>query len=164
MMLCFDKRYLQSVGLSNDDIAGYWHDAGQPTSHFNVLKYSGKDSRRVIVDETAPLYFIGLEEKYLPDCSGKIVFIESNSRRRTLQDLKLMAKGKYFDRSAAVVFGHLYAQSPEEEEKIVKEFAAEVACPVYYGFTYGHRPDNFLIDFERRVFITADGVMTFAAY
>lgn len=64
MMLCFDKKYLQSVGLSNDDIAGYWHDAGQPTSHFNVLKYSGKDSRRVIVDETAPLYFIGLEEKY----------------------------------------------------------------------------------------------------
>ena len=64
MMLCFDKRYLQSVGLSNDDIAGYWHDAGQPTSHFNVLKYSGRDSRRVIVDETAPLYFIGLEEKY----------------------------------------------------------------------------------------------------
>ena len=64
MMLCFDPRYLASVGLSNNDIAGYWHAAGQPTAHFNVLKYSGVDPRRVIVDERAPLYFIGLEEKY----------------------------------------------------------------------------------------------------
>lgn len=64
MMLCFDRRYLNSVGLSNGDISGYWHAAGQPTAHFNVLKYSGIDPRRVIIDETAPLYFIGLEEKY----------------------------------------------------------------------------------------------------
>lgn len=66
MMLCFDKRYLGSVGLSNGDIAGYWHAAGQPTAHFNVLKYSGIDSRRVIVDETAPLYFIGMEKETYP--------------------------------------------------------------------------------------------------
>ncbi len=64
MMLCFDKRYLNSVGLCNDDIAGYWHATGQPTAHFNVLKYSGIDSRRVIVDESAPLFFIGMEERY----------------------------------------------------------------------------------------------------
>ena len=64
MMLCFDRKYLASVGLSNADIVGYWHAAGQPTAHFNVLKYSGVDPRRVIVDETAPLYFIGLEESY----------------------------------------------------------------------------------------------------
>ncbi len=64
MMLCFDKRYLGAVGMSNADVCGYLHDAGQPTSHFNVLKYSGKDSRRVIVDETAPIYFVGLEPKY----------------------------------------------------------------------------------------------------
>ena len=64
MMLCFDPKYLASVGLSNDNIAGYWHAAGQPTAHFNVLKYSGTDPRRVIIDERAPLYFMGLEEKY----------------------------------------------------------------------------------------------------
>ncbi len=64
MMLCFDKRYLESVGLSNKDIAGYWHDAGQPTFHFNVLKNEGYDPRRVIVDEHAPLYFVGLEAEY----------------------------------------------------------------------------------------------------
>ena len=64
MMLCFDKRYLENVGLDNSKVAGYFHDAGQPTAHFNVLKYANIDSRRVIVDETAPLYYVGLEKKY----------------------------------------------------------------------------------------------------
>lgn len=66
MMLCFDRRYLGAVGLDNTAIAGYFHDAGQPTAHFNVLKMSGEDPRAVIVDERAPLYFIGKEEKYPP--------------------------------------------------------------------------------------------------
>ena len=64
MMLCFDKRYLLGVGLSNSDIAGYFHDAGQPTAHFRVLMERGLDDRRIIVDESAPLYFIGTEPSY----------------------------------------------------------------------------------------------------
>ena len=64
MMLCFDKRYLLGVGLSNSDIAGYFHDAGQPTAHFRVLKERGIDSRRIIVDDSAPLYHIGTEPSY----------------------------------------------------------------------------------------------------
>ena len=48
------------------DISGYVHDSGQPTAHFNVLKEKGMDFRRVIVDETAPLYFVGLEKEYPP--------------------------------------------------------------------------------------------------
>ena len=43
-----------------------FHDAGQPTKHFTVLKYAGEDSRRIIVDETAPLYHVGKAEKYAP--------------------------------------------------------------------------------------------------
>lgn len=66
MMLCFDERYFKNVGIAPSEIDGYIHDAGQPTSHFNVLKEFGKDSRRVIVDETAPLYFVGTQEKYPP--------------------------------------------------------------------------------------------------
>lgn len=66
MMLCFDRRWLNEVKMSNDDIAGYFHDAGQPTAHFNVLTNSGINHKRVIVDETAPLYYIGVEEKYPP--------------------------------------------------------------------------------------------------
>ena len=66
MMLCFDKRYLNAVGIDPTDIAAYIHDAGQPTSHFRVLQEMGKDSKRIIVDETAPVYFVGMEEKYAP--------------------------------------------------------------------------------------------------
>lgn len=66
MMLCFDKRYLNKVGMKPTDIAAYIHDAGQPTAHFNVLKEYGIDSRRVIVDETAPMFFVGTEESYSP--------------------------------------------------------------------------------------------------
>ena len=66
MMLCFDNRYLQAVGLEPTDIDGYIHDAGQPTSHFNVLKELGNDGRRVIVDETAPMYFVGTSDNYSP--------------------------------------------------------------------------------------------------
>ena len=66
MMLCFDKSWLGKYGISPLDVAGYIHDAGQPTVHFNVLKYSGIDSRRIIIDERAPLYHIGRDEKYAP--------------------------------------------------------------------------------------------------
>ena len=66
MMLCFDRRYLAAHGLDNSVISGYIHDAGQPTAHFKVLENSGYDSRRVIIDETAPLYFVGVEKEYPP--------------------------------------------------------------------------------------------------
>lgn len=66
MMLCFDKRYFEAVGMKPTDIAGYIHDAGQPTAHFNVLKMEGEDSRRVIVDERAPMYFVGMDKEYSP--------------------------------------------------------------------------------------------------
>ena len=49
-----------------DKINGFVHDAGQPTCHFNELKYRGIDSRRVMVDERAPLYHIGARESYPP--------------------------------------------------------------------------------------------------
>ena len=66
MMLCFDDRYLNAVGLKPTDVDGYIHDAGQPTSHFKVLDEYGKDSRRIVVDETAPMYFVGTAQKYSP--------------------------------------------------------------------------------------------------
>lgn len=65
-MLCFNDAFLSAVGLSNSDIDAYVHDAGQPTVHFNVLKEYGLDTRRVIVDERAPLYHVGKAESYPP--------------------------------------------------------------------------------------------------
>ena len=66
MMLCFDERYLEDAGVKPDSIAGYIHDAGQPTTHFNVLTERGLDRNRLIIDEAAPLYFAGLKESH-PD-------------------------------------------------------------------------------------------------
>ncbi len=66
MMLCFDKKYLGLHKIAPTALAGFVHDAGQPTAHFNVLRERGIDSRRVIVDESAPLYHIGAEKEYPP--------------------------------------------------------------------------------------------------
>ncbi len=56
MMLCFDKRFLAPYEIDPASLGGFIHDAGQPTSHFNVLREKGIDTRRVVVDETAPLF------------------------------------------------------------------------------------------------------------
>jgi len=66
MMLCFDRKYLAPYKLKPVDFTGFIHDAGQPTTHFNVLRERGIDSRRVIVDEAAPLYHICEEGEYPP--------------------------------------------------------------------------------------------------
>jgi acetyl esterase/lipase len=58
MMLCFAREYLAEVGLEPEALAGYVFDAGQPTSHFEVLSRRGIDPRRVLVDEAAPLYYV----------------------------------------------------------------------------------------------------------
>ncbi len=65
-MLCFDRRYLDACGVDADGIDGYFMDAGQPTVHFNVLRERGLDSRRALVDEAAPLYFIDGTRTYPP--------------------------------------------------------------------------------------------------
>ena len=94
MMLCFDKRYLESVGLDNSVIAGYLHDAGQPTAHFKVLKNRGLDKRRIIVDETAPMYYVGLEADY-----PRMRFIVSDNDmvNRYEQTMLMMSTLKHFE-------------------------------------------------------------------
>lgn len=57
-MLCFDRRYLDAVGLAPERFSGFVLDAGQPTTHFNVLRERGEDPKRCVVDEAAILYHI----------------------------------------------------------------------------------------------------------
>ena len=75
MMLCFDSRYLAPHGMKPTDIAGYIHNSGQPTTHFNVLRERGMDHRRTVVDEAAPIYHIGEAKEYSP-----MLFIASYDR------------------------------------------------------------------------------------
>ena len=93
MMLCFDKRYLDSVGLDNSKVAGYFHDAGQPTAHFNVLKYADIDPRRIIVDETAPLYYVGLEKEYPP---MRFVVSDNDMKNRYEQTMLMLSTLSHF--------------------------------------------------------------------
>ena len=58
MMLAFDSFYLSRYCKSPNRIAGWVFDAGQPTTHFNVLKERGIDSRAIVVDRAAPLFHI----------------------------------------------------------------------------------------------------------
>jgi len=59
MLLCFDHHYLRACGVDPvGDIAGYIFASGQPTTHFNVLKEMGIDSRAVVADERSPLYHV----------------------------------------------------------------------------------------------------------
>lgn len=64
LMLCFDRKWLAKYNISPMDISGFIHDAGQPTTHFNVLKEKGIDPKRIVVNEAAPLYHIGEDKEY----------------------------------------------------------------------------------------------------
>ncbi len=92
-MLCFDKQYLAKHRIDADEIDGYFMDAGQPTSHYNVLREKGIDTRRIIVDETAPLYFIEGNRKYPPI---KILVSDNDITNRLEQTQLLVSTLKHF--------------------------------------------------------------------
>jgi hypothetical protein len=92
MMLCFDSKYLAEVGLDNSRIAGYFHDAGQPTAHYNVLKHRGLSHRRVIVDESSALYHVGLAEKYPP---MRFIVSDRDMKGRYEQTMLMLATLKH---------------------------------------------------------------------
>lgn len=133
MMLCFDRKYLAAVGLSNSDIAGYFHDAGQPTAHFRVLTERGIDPRRIIVDDSCPLYHIGTEEKYPP-----MRFIVSdndmqNRYEQTMLTLSTLRHFGYTDFDHVVMKGSHCAYCGEVDEagdvilaKMIFEFIEKV--------------------------------------
>lgn len=93
MMLCYDKHFLEDNGVTQDKISGYVHDAGQPTCHFNCLKARGIDPRRVIVDETAPLYHIGNEPEYRP---ALVIVSDNDMENRYEQTMLLLSTLKHF--------------------------------------------------------------------
>lgn len=68
MMTYFDKRYLKEYGIEPSFISGWFFDAGQPTTHFNVLREKGLDTRLIRVDEAAPIFFVDkdIERKEQP--------------------------------------------------------------------------------------------------
>jgi len=58
MMLCMDQRYLEAVGVKQEQIKAYISDSAQQFCHFNVLKEFGIQSRVERIDEHSPIYFV----------------------------------------------------------------------------------------------------------
>ena len=93
MMLCFDEKYLKKFGASNADVSGYFHDAGQPTAHFTVLKNLGIDSRRVIVDDSCPLYHVGTLDSYP---KMRFIISDNDMPSRYEQTMLMLSTLKHF--------------------------------------------------------------------
>lgn len=92
-MLCFDERWLSKHGIQSIDISGFIHDAGQPTCHFNVLRERGLDTRRVIIDDSAPLYHIDDTKQYPPML---IIVSDNDMQNRYEQTMLLISTLKHF--------------------------------------------------------------------
>lgn len=58
MMLYFCPDYLREFIMHPDMFDGFIFDAGQPTTHFNVLKERCIDTRAIRVDKAAPVFFV----------------------------------------------------------------------------------------------------------
>ncbi|MBQ8551532.1 MAG: alpha/beta hydrolase [Clostridia bacterium] len=130
MMLCFDKRYLAPYNIDPDTLAGFVHDAGQPTKHFNVLREYGEDTRKIVVDEAAPLYHIGKSPAYAP-----MMFIVSDNdmENRYEQTMLMLSTLKHFRYSEdkirlEVMHGNhcAYVSRPADENG-VHEFGKMIA-------------------------------------
>lgn len=87
MMLCFAPEYLLRRGIRPDSLSGYIHDAGQPTTHFNVLRERGVDSRRLIADEYAPIFHIGA---YGNECAPMTFIVSDNDMENRYEQTMLV--------------------------------------------------------------------------
>ena len=129
MMLCFDDKYLSPYKIPSGVIKGYIHDAGQPTTHFNVLRERGIDYRRVIIDEAAPMYHIGKAINYPP-----MMFIVSDNdmENRYEQTQLVLSTLKHFEYDESKIHyrlmhgTHCHYSNKEEFGKIICEFIKEI--------------------------------------
>lgn len=129
-MLCFNKEYLAKHNLSLKDIDGFYHDAGQPTCHFNVLRERGIDSRRVIIDEYAPLYYVDDSVEYPP---MEIVVSDNDMENRYEQLTLLVSTIKHFGHDMSKVTLTLCENSLHNEylEKVNPDGSSVFAEMVY---------------------------------
>lgn len=116
MMLYFNPEYYKTAGVDASRIRGYFFDAGQPTTHFNYLKYEKKkDSRSVVIDEAAPLYYL-TEEYVCPENEPYVMIICSE------KDIVNRVEQLHVLRTAMLQFGFL------KEKLELKYYLGEVHC------------------------------------
>ena len=101
-----------------------------------------------------------------PSAAGRVVFLECTARHKAetvIADLTEMRKGGFFDGAAAVVLCDFRHKDAERAalDAFFAEFAADLPCPVFAGFPYGHVSEIRAIDFRREVIISPDGALRF---
>lgn len=124
MMLCFDKRYFLTYGIDIQKISGFIFDAGQTTTHFNVLRERGIDSRRCIIDDAAPIYHI---EEYDNQPPMLIFCSDNDMTNRYEQTLLLIGTLKHMNYPAEnIQFEYLKGHSHCDYINDSKIFASNI--------------------------------------
>ena len=102
LMLCFNKEYLNSVGIDNSKIIGWISDAGQTTSHFHILEYEkGLNPWLQRIDETAPLFYV---DENVSFSHILLTAYENDLPSRVEQNQLLVSAVKNFNKSADIEF------------------------------------------------------------
>lgn len=117
MMLCFDTHYLRDAGVPPELVDGYLFGSGQPTTHFNILKQRGEDSRLVVIDETAPLFHVRSERgaPLLIVCDDNDIPNRLEQNCLLLGTLKAFSYRSEVDFEVTSGFGHCgYADRPSQ--------------------------------------------------
>lgn len=122
MMLCFAQDYLRRAGADASLIDGYVLDAGQPTTHYNILRERGLDPRLVRVDEAAPLWYITESFKDKPAVPLLILAADNDMPGRMEQNRVLHSTLLHFDYPPEKItfrlmegFGHCAYNSARDE-------------------------------------------------
>ncbi len=66
MLLALNPAFLRNAGADRSAVAAYISDSAQQTTHFNVLRERGEDSRAERIDPAAPLWYVGAERLPAP--------------------------------------------------------------------------------------------------
>ncbi len=66
--------YLHNAQVDTNGIIAFVSDSAQMTTHFNVLRERGIDSRMERIDEAAPLYYVGIN----PVCKPLLIIYYEN--------------------------------------------------------------------------------------
>ncbi len=103
------------------------------------------------------------QSSFPANTAGRVIFIECIGRdTQTLGKHfnSLLAMG-FFKQAAAVVFCHFTGLAdPQNLDRTLEMWAAQLPCPVYKGYPYGHTQDNYALDFSRTAVIK-DNLLSF---
>ena len=132
MMLCFDSRWLSAFGTLKISVAGYFHNAGQPTCHFNFLeKERDLSKKRVIIDDSAPLYHVGIEDEYPP---MKFVVSDNDMECRYEQTMLMLATLRHFGYDSEKIEFSLVHGKHCEQDKTFDENGENILGKMIFEF------------------------------